>query len=137
MFVMMVQSKGFGSGRGPLPSILLASDSEDRARSVGRTLEDAGFQVHIAGHYSRLEDAMDGRHFDMMLLEVASEEAVEPAVAAALRVKRAYPAQFVGYLADASLSASGLGGDGIFPRNAANLPAALRNRLAGDGWGEA
>ncbi len=79
---------------------------------------------------------MDGNRYDLVLLEVSSEQAVEPAVEAALRVKRADAAQFVGYLADSSLSASGLGGDGIFPRNAIKLPAALRNQLASEGWGE-
>ncbi len=136
MSVMMVQSGGFGGGRGPAPTILLASDSDDYGRSVGRVLKEAGFQVQVAGDYSRLEGAMDGRHYDLVLLEVSSVEAVEPAVEAALRVKRADAAQFVGYLADASLSTSGLGGDGIFPRNASKLPAVLRSRLESEGWGE-
>jgi PleD family two-component response regulator len=136
MSVMMVHSGSFGGGRGSAPSILLVSDSQDRGRKVGRALEDAGFRVQIAGDYSRVEDAMDERQFDMMLLEVSTEAAVEPAVEAALRVKRAHPAQFVGYLADASLSSSGLGGDGIFPRNTSKLPAMLRSRLASEGWGE-
>ena len=67
---------------------------------------------------------------------MSSEQGVEAAVEAALRVKRADAAQFVGYLADASLSASGLGGDGVFPRHADQLPGALRSRLALEGWGE-
>lgn len=134
MSVMMVH--GFGGGRGPEPSILLASDSEDRGRAVSRVLKDAGFEVQIAGDYSRLEDAMDERRYDLVLLEVSSERAVEPAVEAALRVKRADAAQFVGYVADPSLSASGLGGDGIFPRSAGKLAGALRSRLASEGWGE-
>lgn len=136
MSVMMVQSGGFGGGRGPAPSILLASDSDDKGRAVSRVLKEAGFEVQIAGDYSRLEDAMDGCRYDLVLLEVSSEHAVEPAVEAALRVKRADAAQFVGYLADASLSTSGLGGDGIFPRSASKLPGALLSRLASEGWGE-
>jgi PleD family two-component response regulator len=133
---MMVSSKGSGGGRGDEPSILLASDSEDRGRTVRKALEDAGFRVQFAGDYSRLEDAMDENRYDLILLEVSSEHAVEPAVEAALRVKRADAAQFVGYLADASLSTSGLGGDGIFPRTASKLPGVLRSRLAAEGWGE-
>jgi len=133
---MMVQSKGFGGGRGDEPLILLASDAEDRGQAVGRILKDAGFRVRFAGEYARLEGAMDEHRYDLVLLEVSSEQAVEPAVEAALRVKRTNAAQFVGYLADPSLSASGLGGDGIFPRAAGKLPGALRSRLAAEGWGE-
>jgi hypothetical protein len=136
MSVMMVHSGGFGGRRSSVPSILLASDSDDKGRAVGKVLKEAGFQVQVAGDYSRLEGAMDERHYDLVLLEVSSEQAVEPAVEAALRVKRADAGQFVGYLADASLSASGLGGDGIFPRNEGNLPGALRSLLASEGWGE-
>src|SRR5579875_2065574 len=102
MTVMMVPDGGFGGGRGPGPWILLASDSKDMGRAVGKVLREAGFQVQVAGDYSRLEDAMDERRYDLVLLEVSSEQAVEPAVEAALRVKRADAAQFVGYLADAS-----------------------------------
>jgi hypothetical protein len=136
MSVIMVNSGGF-AGRGSRGlSILLASDSEDRGRAVGRALEDAGFRVRFAGGYSGVEDAMDEDRYDMILLEVSSVEAVEPAVEAALRVKRTDAGQFVGYLADASLSTSGLGGDGVFPRSASRLPGALRSRLAAEGWGE-
>lgn len=135
MSVMMVQSFD-GGGWAPVPSILLASDSEDNGRAVSRALKDAGFEVQTVGDYSRLEDAMDERRYDLVLLEVSSERAVEPAVEAALRVKRADAGQFVGYLADPSLSASGLGGDGIFPRAAGKLPGALRSRLVSEGWGE-
>lgn len=134
---MMVHNRNFGGGQRSLPWILLASDSEDRGQAVSRALEDAGFRVQLAGGYSGVEDAMDGERYDMVLLEVTSEEAVEPAVEAALRVKRANAAQFVGYLADARLSSSGLGGDGIFPRSASSLPAALRALVANEGWGEA
>ena len=134
--MMMVHSRNFGGGRGDEPSILLASDAKDRGHAVGRILEDAGFRVQFAGDYSRVVDAMDDRRYDLILLEVSSEEAVEAAVEAALRVKRTHASQFVGYLADGALSASGLGGDGIFPRSAANLPGALRSRLESEGWGE-
>lgn len=112
------------------PSILLASDRE----RVGSTLHDAlreeGFAVHFAGDYSGLDAHLSRQPFDMVLLEVSGEHAVEMAVATALRVKRANADQFVGYLADPSLNASGLAGDGIFPRSAARLPEALRTFLA-------
>lgn len=137
MSVMVVQNEDFGGGRGRKPSVLLASDSEDRGQAVGRALENAGFRVQLAGDYSGVEGAMHNRGYDMVLLEVSREGAVEPAVEAALRVKRANAAQFVGYLADASLSTSGLGGDGIFPRSSSKLPAALRSRLTAEGWYEA
>ena len=104
--------------------------------TVRGILEGAGFRVSFAGGYARLESELDGRRFDVILLEVTGAHAVEAAVQAALRVKRAHAAQFVGYLADASLSTSGLGGDGIFPRNAGKLPAALRSCLSAENWGE-
>ena len=70
----------------------------------------------------------------MVLLEVTGEHAVEAAVAAALRVKRANASQFVGYLADASLETSGLAGDAVFPRSAARVEEALRRHsMNGDG----
>lgn len=137
MSVMMIQNEGFGGRPSAEPSILLASDAEDQGLSMRRVLEEAGFRVQLAGGYSRLEDAMDNNRYDLVLLEVSSEQAVEPAVEAALRVKRARAGQFVGYLADPSLSTSGLGGDGIFPRSVGKLPDALRSRLAGEDWGHA
>lgn len=137
MSAMITHSKGFGGARSAEPSILLASDAEDQGRSVRSALEDAGFRVQLAGDYSRLEEAMDNNRYDLVLLEVSSEQAVEPAVEAALRVKRARAGQFVGYVADPSLNASGLGGDGIFPRSVGKLPDALRSRLAGEDWGHA
>ena len=93
-------------------------------------LESEGFQVQYAGHYSQLESRHDIPAFDMVLLEVTGEHAVEPAVEAALRVKRAHTGQFVGYVADPQLHASGLAGDAIFPRNTAKLPGSLRAFLA-------
>ncbi|MFP5226018.1 MAG: hypothetical protein ACLGXA_00205 [Acidobacteriota bacterium] len=95
-----------------------------------RVLEQHGFTVEYAGHYAALESRLTERRFDVVLLEVTGEHAVEPAVAAALRVKRGNARQFVGYLADANLETSGLAGDAIFPRNAARLPDALRRSMA-------
>ena len=132
--MMMYEGNGNSDGGKLEPSVLLVSDSEDRGGKLCRALEGAGFRVHCAGDYSRLEDALDGRRFDVVLLEVTGMHAVEAAVEAALRVKRARAGQFVGYLADGSLSASGLGGDGIFPRSASKLPAALRSHLSAENW---
>lgn len=89
-------------------------------------LKEDGFSIDFAGSYSGLDTHLSGKDFDLVLLEVTSEHAVEPAVDAALRVKRSNAAQFVGYLADADLETRGLAGDAIFPRNAERLRAALR-----------
>jgi hypothetical protein len=112
------------------PSILLASDSERPGSSLHRALRDEGFAVDYAGSYAHLENHLHSRRFDMVLLEVTGEYAVEAAVEAALRIKRASAGQFVGYLADPSLNASGLAGDGVFPRSTARLPEALRRFIA-------
>lgn len=114
------------------PSILLASDSQRMGSSLHRVLLDEGFEVHFAGNYSNLDAHLTQRPFDIVLLEVTGDYAVEDAVHAALRVKRANSAQFVGYLADSALDASGLAGDGVFPRSAARLPDALRSFFAAD-----
>lgn len=114
------------------PSILLASDSERHGNTMHRALEQHGFAVQYAGDYEQVDSLLNQRRFDVVLLEVTGEDAVEPAVAAALRVKRGNAGQFVGYLADASLEASGLAGDAVFSRNVVGLPAALR-RLIADG----
>ena len=98
-----------------------------------RALEQHGFAVEYAGDYAQVESAIHEREFDVVLLEVTSEDAVEPAVAAALRVKRRNAQQFVGYLADPNLETSGLAGDAVFPRNAARLPEALRRFMAEGG----
>jgi DNA-binding NtrC family response regulator len=111
------------------PTILLASDAERLGVSLHRVLRDEGFEVYYAGDYSSLDAHLRGRSFDMVLLEVTGEYAVEPAVQTALRIKRANASQFVGYLADATLDASGLAGDGVFPRSAARLPEILRRFL--------
>lgn len=107
-------------------SILLASNSETHGRMLYQLLRGEGFQVEYAGLYSHLDSRLDSEPFDMVLLEVTCEDAVELAVETALRIKRARLGQFVGYLADPALEASGLAGDGIFPRSSAKLPAALR-----------
>jgi PleD family two-component response regulator len=125
MFADESMGRSFGC-----PSILLASDTERLGSTLHKILREEGFQVHFAGDYASLESHLTRATFDMVLLEVTGDYAVEPAVAAALRVKRANAGQFVGYLADSSLDASGLAGDGVFPRNATRLPSALRTFLA-------
>ena len=126
MPTMMTQAKKPFGEMIAEPSILLASDSERHGSSIRRALEQHGFAVEYAGRSAEVEPALSGRRFDVVLLEVTGEHAVEPAVEAALRVKRGNARQFVGYLADSSLESSGLAGDAVFPRNAARLPAALR-----------
>jgi hypothetical protein len=112
------------------PSILLASDTERMGSSLHRALLNEGFAVHYAGDYAGLDKHLRSRGFDMVLLEVTGDYAVEPAVQAALLVKRHNAEQFVGYLADPALAASGLAGDGVFPRSTARLPEALRRFIA-------
>ena len=114
-------------------SILLASDSDRHGNSMHELLREGGFAVDYAGSYSGIDTQLERRDFDVVLLEVTSEHAVESAVDAALRVKRANAAQFVGYLADADLETSGLAGDAVFPRNAEKLRNALRQFLADGG----
>jgi PleD family two-component response regulator len=121
----------FGDGIAE-PSILLASDSERHGNTMQRALEQHGLAVQYAGDYAQMEAALRERPFDVVLLEVTGEHAVESAVEAALRVKRGNAQQFVGYLADPNLETSGLAGDAVFPRNAARLPEVLR-RLITDG----
>jgi CheY-like chemotaxis protein len=127
---MMIRSKTFSGEPPPEPSILLASDSERHGNTMHRALEQHGFAVEYAGSYAQLDSLLRERQFDVVLLEVTGEDAVEPAVAAALRVKRGHAGQFVGYLAASSLGTSGLAGDAVFPRNAARLPEALRLLIA-------
>jgi PleD family two-component response regulator len=112
------------------PSILLASDSERHGELMHGILQGEGFHTRFAGDYSQLDHFLADHRFDMVLLEVTGIHAVEAAVATALRAKRAREGQFVGYLADPALEASGLAGDGVFPRDAARLPVALRSLFA-------
>lgn len=109
------------------PSILLASDTDRLGNSLQRILQEHGFEVEYAGNYGGIQRLLSRQSFDVILLEVTGEYAVEDAVAAALRVKRDNSEQFVGYLADSGLEASGLAGDGIFPRSATRLPEVLRS----------
>jgi PleD family two-component response regulator len=130
MPAMMTQSKKVSGKPFAAPKILLASDSERHGSTIHRALEQYGFAVEFAGDYARVDSLLRERDFDVVLLEVTGQHAVELAVAAALRVKRGNAGQFVGYLADASLETSGLAGDAVFPRNAARLQDALRRAIA-------
>ncbi len=130
MPVMMTPTKKFSGERFAEPSILLASDSERHGNTMHRALEEHGFTVQYAGPYAHVDSLLNQRQFDVVLLEVTGEHAVELAVAAALRVKRGNARQFVGYLADAALDNSGLAGDAVFPRSAARLPEVLRRYIA-------
>jgi|HubBroStandDraft_4_1064222.scaffolds.fasta_scaffold41026_2 PleD family two-component response regulator len=131
--MLMVDTKEPFGPTSENPSILLASDRERQGSSLHKILREAGFHVDFAGDYADLDTHLNRQPFDMVLLEVTGAHAVEPAVETALRVKRANSGQFVGYLADSTLDASGLAGDGIFPRSAGKLPDALRRYfLEGD-----
>lgn len=113
-----------------IPSILLASNTEQLDSSLHQALKKEGFEVACAGPYSGIQKLLSRQEFDVVLLEVTGEDAVEDAVATALRIKRANSDQFVGYLADSALDAMGLAGDGIFPRSANQLPHALLSFFA-------
>jgi PleD family two-component response regulator len=113
-------------------SILLVSDSERHGATIHRALQQHGFSIDYAGDYSQLDARLNQQKYDVVLLEVTGEHAVEPAVAAALRVKRVDARQFVGYLADPILETSGLTGDAVLPRSATKLPDALRHYIADD-----
>jgi hypothetical protein len=123
---MMTYSKKNSSRSLTSASILLASDSERHGSMVYRALQQEGFTIVYAGDYAQLDIALHTQKFDVVLLEVTGDHAVEPAVAAALQVKRSHPGQFVGYLADPHLETRGLAGDAVLPRN----PAGLREQLA-------
>jgi|SRR5580692_9532673 hypothetical protein len=115
------------------PSILLATDTERFGNTLHKALREQGFDIHFAGEYAALDGQIHhGQKFDVILLEVSGDHAVESAVQTALRVKRAYPEQFVGYIADSMLESSGLAGDGVFPRSVAKLPGALRSFFSDD-----
>jgi PleD family two-component response regulator len=117
---------------GPLTntSILLASDSQRHGSSIHRLLKEEGFAIDYVGDYSCIDPQIHGKDFDVVLLEVTGEHAVESAVETALRLKRANAAQFVGYVADPELQTSGLAGDAVLPRNAGRLREALRRLVA-------
>lgn len=129
MPIMMTQSRERSDGLKADVSILLASDSERHGKTMHRAMEQQGIAVEYAGDYSRLDSALQQQEYDMVLLDVTGEHAVEAAVATALRVKRANASQFVGYLADASLETSGLAGDAVFPRSATRVTEALRRHI--------
>lgn len=122
---MMIDSKQVLGHSFTSASILLASDSERQGSTIHRALQQEGLTIDYAGDYSQLDTALRRQKFDVVLLEVTGDHAVEPAVAAALRVKRSYTGQFVGYLADPHLEMKGLAGDAVLPRN----PARLREQL--------
>jgi PleD family two-component response regulator len=114
------------------PSILLSGDNARTASMLHQALLDEGFQVQLAAPYRELEPAWQMQHPPIVLLEVSGAHSVEAAVHAALQLKRRDPLQFVGYLADPALHASGLAGDGIFPRTSGQLAKALRRRFRDD-----
>jgi DNA-binding response OmpR family regulator len=119
---------------GDLPMILLSGDNARTSHNLHRALLDEGFQVQLAPSYSQLESLWQQHRASpdrdtpppIVLLEVSAPDAVEPAVDAALKLKRRDPLLFIGYLADPALHTSGLAGDAIFPRATEQLAKALR-----------
>jgi DNA-binding response OmpR family regulator len=94
-----------------------------------QALHQAGFTVDLAHDYIHLENLWQQHRHEIVLLEVAYPHSVDPAVHTALRLKQQDSRQFIAYLADPSLSNSGLAGDAVFPRDARHLPEALRQHL--------
>ena len=116
--------------KGSVVRILLVEDDKMIGEAVLDFLRADGYAVDWVQDGEMAETALRTQTYDLVLLEVTGEHAVEPAVVAALRVKRANAKQFVGYLADASLETSGLAGDAVLPRNATKVPEALRRFIA-------
>ncbi|MBT9331264.1 response regulator [Paracidobacterium acidisoli] len=127
------KSLHFTEGASSSPHILLGCDSPTLCDSIHRLIQEAGFQVQLAGDYAEVETLLHRHNHDVVLLDVSAPEAVEAAVQTALRLKRANAAQFVGYLADPHLGASGLTGDAVFPRSPVALPQALHNFFSAAG----
>jgi len=111
------------------PQILLSGDNARTALILRQALAGEGFCVELAAGYHELEDLWQQHRHPMVLLEVSGPQAVEPAVHTALRLKYQDPQQFVGYIADPVLQASGLAGDGIFPRASDKLTRALKRHF--------
>lgn len=120
-----------------LPLILLTGDNPRTSHLLHRALLEEGFQVQLAPSYTQLESLWHqerpGKKRNaappIVLLEVTGADAVEPAVEAALKLKRQDPLLFIGYLADPVLHASGLAGDAIFPRTSEQLAKSLRRHF--------
>lgn len=133
----MKETENFGH---TLPLILLSGDNARTSDILHRALLDEGFRVQLAPSYSHLESLWQQhrpiQHGDafppIVLLEVSAPDAVEPAVEAALKLKRHDPLLFIGYLADPALHTSGLAGDAIFPRATEPLAAALRRHFSAE-----
>lgn len=117
MPMMMTRAKEHAGSSAADLSVLLASDSMRQGTAMHRALQEKGLSVEFAGDYAQIEEVLRSRKFDVVLLEVTGDHAIEAAVATALRLKRGDAGQFVGYLADAPLNTRGLAGDGVLPRN--------------------
>ena len=129
MLDMMTYSKEASGHSFTDASILLASDSERHGNRMHQALQQEGVVTEYAGDYSQLEKALQRQKFNVVLLEVTGDHAVEAAVAAALRVKRSHGGQFVGYLVDPHLETRGLAGDAVLPRNVSRLREKLEEIL--------
>lgn len=131
----MKETENFGD---TIPLILLSGDNARTSDILHRALLDEGFRVQLAPSYSHLESLWQQHRPTphafppIVLLEVSAPDAVEPAVEAALNLKRHDPLLFIGYLADPALHASGLAGDAIFPRTTEQLAKALRRHFSAE-----
>jgi|SRR5580698_3074661 PleD family two-component response regulator len=112
------------------PRILLSSDNHRLVLPLRNSLLRAGFNVDLASDYYHLELLWQQLRHDVVLLEVSHPDSVELATESALRIKRQDAQQFIAYIADVNLQASGLIGDAIFSRDAYSLPQSLREALS-------
>lgn len=113
------------------PRIILGSDNQHLVSAVTTSLVKAGFDVETATNYGHLEELWHKVRHDVVLFEVSHSDSIEPAIESAIRIKRQDAQQFIAYLADANLHASGLTGDAILSRDTSRLPQALREALDG------
>lgn len=118
------------------PLILLSSDNLRTLAGLSQALLDEGFAVQLASGYRDMEELWHQHRSStvpsdpLVLLEVSGPHSVEEAVDTALRLKQHDSRQFVGYLADPALHASGLAGDAVFPRSPEKLASALKLHLS-------
>lgn len=117
-------------GDARFPRILLSGEHSSSIERFYRSLCEEGLHTMVAHGLAAGVDAWNERRQPVVLLDVPELSSVEPAIEAAVAIKRRNPDQFVGYLADATYLTSGLAGDAIFPRSASQLPHRLRAHLA-------
>jgi len=116
-----------------VPRILLAGENLRALERMYRGLQQDGLEVRMVHGLAAAVAAWVEQRQPVVLLDVPDLAAVEPAIDAAVAIKRRDRDQFVGYLAEESFPTGGLTGDAIFPRSAQQLPVQLRAYFATGG----